>query len=76
MIPVYTETLIIANDNEGSVQFAINIINFRVCDGMLLQYNVFLSQGKFLRQKWKVSLFSFPKTHDPDILALMPLKLK
>ena len=45
MIPVYIETLIMTNGDEGFEQLA-NIINFRVSDGIFLQWNLkFLSQG-------------------------------
>ena len=36
MIPVYIETLIMTNGDEGFEQLA-NIINFRVSDGIFLQ---------------------------------------
>ena len=36
MIPVYTDTLIMTNDDEGFKQLA-NIINFRVSGGTFLQ---------------------------------------
>ena len=36
MIPVYTETLILKNDDEGFEQLA-NLINFRVSGGIFLQ---------------------------------------
>ena len=50
MIPVYIETLIMTNDDEGFEQLA-NIINFRVSGGIFLQWNLyFLSQDKFLLQ--------------------------
>ena len=46
MIPVYIETSIMTNGDEGFEQLA-NIINFRVSDDIVLQWNLkFLSQGK------------------------------
>ena len=39
MIPVYIETLIMTNDDEGFEQLA-NIINFRVSGGIFLQWNL------------------------------------
>ena len=39
MIPVYIETLIMTNDDEGFEQLA-NIINFRVSVGIFLQWDL------------------------------------
>ena len=39
MIPVYIETLIMTNDDEGFEQLA-NKINFRVSGGIFLQLNL------------------------------------
>ena len=39
MIPVYTETLTLTNDDEEFEQLA-NVINFRVSGGIFLQSNV------------------------------------
>ena len=39
MIPVYIETLIMTNDDEGFEQLA-NIINFRVSGGIFPQWNL------------------------------------
>ena len=36
MIPVYTETLIFTNDDEG-FELLANVINFRVSGGIFLQ---------------------------------------
>ena len=45
IVPVYIETLIMTNGDEGFEQLA-NIINFHVSDGLFLQWNLsFLSQG-------------------------------
>ena len=52
MIQVYTETLILTNDDEGFEKLA-NVINFRVSGGIFLQWNLsFLTKGKLLLQTY------------------------